>query len=445
MISKIEKNKKAFIYWCIFLFILTMHHLAIKIYYGDDYTYFSKVLLDNSLTEWLYQRYEGWSSRLIVEAMLVFFAQNIFIWKLANILVSLLLAYSLYKLSHGVSLFATLALILSYPLIEMGEAGWIATFLNYYWPLAFGLHSLIVLDKLTRGEDVKWWEIIFSFITALIGVNVEQYCVIHLALLLLVTASLSVRKMFRKIWIVIGHYLIGCSSLLFILSTPGNKVRESSEVASWMKDFYEKTVVDKFVDGFERTGSILLSSSNIIFLVFATFLFACIWKRTENIRYRIIGGFPMIVALSVSFGQINSNGFFIDLVKMIPSNTGVTAQSWIKISCYLPFTIYSLIVGSIIMSFFVLFDEFYKAFECSFIFCTAIVSCIVMGFSPTLFASGERTMIFCYFLLIVLVLKMLEYSGSLFSDKEIMLGKTIMSVVCILIVLNNIVCAGNRI
>ncbi len=444
MHDKTEKKKKLFIYGGIFLAVQILYNLAFRTYFGDDYFSFSKVLANNNLMEWLKNRYEVWSSRVVIEAILVFFSQNVFIWKLVNILVSLLLAYSLYRLSHGVSLFAVFALVLTYPVFDMGSAGWIATFLNYYWPLTFGLYSLIILDKLAREEEIRWWEIILSFAAACVGTNVEQYCAAHIAILILFTIRLILSKKYHGIWMLLCHYFIAFSSLLFIILAPGNEIRKSQETASWMKDFCEKTAIDKLVDGFERTFSVILSSSNILFLIFAVLLFACVWKKTNTASYRIIGGFPLVVALSISFGKVNTNGFLEDLVNHVSLNSGVTAQNWVWLSSYLPLTLYGLVTASIIMAFFVLFDEMSKAVECSFIFFTAIGTGIVMGFSPTMFISDKRTMVFFYFLLIVLILKLLEYSGRLFSEKEIVLGKSIMSAVGFMVVLNNIVSIGRR-
>lgn len=443
MRDKIRNNRNVFIYGSAFLLVLILYHVSVKAYFGDDYQYFSKVLSDYGLIEWLKIRYTEWSSRVIIEAMLVWFSQHIFLWKLTNILVGLLLAYSLYKLSHGISLFTVVALIVSYPLTDMASAGWIATFMNYWWPLAFGLYSLVVLDKLTRGEAIRWWEVVCSFIAALIGTNVEQYCVVHLAMLALFTIRLIQSRSLHKIWLLIGHYVISISSLIFILTAPGNSARKSSETITWMKDFYEKTIIDRFVDGVEKTMSTLLTSSDIIFLIFVFFLFACVWRKTKNNIYRIIGAFPLGLQLTVSFGKTDSNGFIRELVQLVISNTGVTARNWIKLSSYLPLFLYGFLISGIIMAFFVLLDDFYKAFECSFIFCIAIISGVIMGFSPTLFASVERTYIFCYFLLILLVLKLLEYSENVFSDKEKSAGRNIMAIVSLMIALNNIVQAGN--
>lgn len=440
-----QNRRKELIYWGIFSVVVILYHLSIKAYFGDDFTSFSKILSQMSLKDWIYQRYNGWSSRIIIEVLLVIFARNIFLWKIANILISVLLAYSLYRLSHKVSLSAVLALTLSYPIIDMASAGWIATFMNYYWPLSFGLYSLTALDKSVRGERVKWWEIVFSYSAAIIGVNVEQYCAIHFAMLLLYTAGLVAKKRRRGATLFMGHYLITCFSLLFIFTTPGNTVRKSAEVVTWMKDFYEKTVLDKLLDGLGNTMSILLSSSNILFAVFTIVLFACIWKKTQNSKYRIIGGLPLIVVLLVSFGKININGFFDHFVNLITSNIGVSASNWIKVSAYLSIWVYGLIILCIVLSFVILFDEIRKIIECSFVFCIAIASYVVMGFSPTLFASGRRPMIFCYFLLIFLTLRLLEYAGNLFSDREIAWGRNIIWGLCIIAALNNVASAGNMI
>lgn len=445
MIKSNKINQKVFfVYSLIFVGVLITYHFAIKIYGGDDINIFSSALNNINLLDFLQIRYNTWSSRTVIEALCVLFVKNIFFWKITNIAIFCLLAYSLYELSHKSSLYGVYILLLLYPLTEMASAGWIATMMNYLWPLSFGFYSLIIINRLSNKLNVYWYEIFLSYLALMIGISNEQYCVVHLAMLIIYSILFILNKCSHKyLWIYAGHYIITIANLIYILICPGNHRRNAEEVSNWMKDFYEKSIFDKLIDGFESTISTLLSSSNILFLIFSIFICICIWKKSKTQIIRIIGGIPMTITLFISLGNINSNGYFSSAVSLIKNNSGVTAENWMKFSNYIPIVLYVCIMGCIIISFFFIFDNFIQCLECSFFFILAIASRVILGFSPTLFASNHRTFLFCYGLLILIMLKMYASICSIFSKKELQSGKYAITFLTIMIILNNIVSASN--
>lgn len=439
-----RNNRKKLLYCIFFVAAQILLYLAIKIYRGDDVNSYIKVWNNyGSLSNFLISRYQRWSSRIVIDALTVYFVQNVFLWKVTSIAVSGILAYSLYELSDKESLFGVFAIILLYPLKDMSSAGWIATMLNYYWPLSFGFYSLVVIHKLVREREICWGEILLSFGALLIGISSEQYCAVHLALLVIYTAyAICNRCINKSFWIIIGHYFITAANLLFIVTCPGNYVRKASEVRSWMRNYYEKTLMDQLIDGFETTFSVLLSSNNIIFLIFAAMVFICVWKKREEFLYRLIAGIPLTGIIIISFRNIDANGFFSSIASRITSNTGVTATNWHLIGNYLPLVLYVTVAVCIVASFFILFDELGKCLECAFLFIVAIVSRVIMGVSPTLFASGNRTFMFCYGLIMLMMLRIYAYEKEGFSEREIKAGKYTAIFLCVYVVMNSVVAAG---
>lgn len=432
-----DRNRKKFICCVLFIFVILMYHLSIKSYYGDD-LWFAKILEDRSLADWLKSRYEVWSSRIVVEAMLPFMTQHILIWKLFNILSYIVLAYSMYKLTDKKSLYIVFALILVYPLADMGSAGWVATYMNYYWPLAFGLYFLVVPYKIVIGEKVHWWEVILGLLSGIIGANVEQSCAVMLALLVWMTVKLIMSKGLKSVRYFIVHYVVVIGELLFILTAPGNVSRKKLETISWMQDFVKKNPIDKFIDGFESTMSSLITTENLIFIIFTAAIFVCLYKKTDSYLYRIIGGLPFCLVIVCMFGNNGGVSYFNHAVDLFKTDSGVTAENWIFFSAYVPLIVYGLMITVILMSFFVIYDDFVKACESCYIFLVAIASRIVIGFSPTLFISGGRTFLFCYVLISMLIVKLFGYNRIQFSEKELKIIKIIMTFVCIVMVINNI-------
>ena len=223
-------KNRAFLYTLIFAAIIILYHVSFNVYNGDDMM-FANALKEDSLFEYLNIRYETWSSRTVVEGLLALLAPHIWLWKALNAGVYALLAYSLYKLTNKASLLGVYIFILIYPITYMGSAGWVATMLNYLWPVAFGMYSLVALNKLARNETVRWWEIALSFFAMLIGTSTEQYCAAHFALLVIYAVYIYIKNNSRKALLMpVCQIAVTAANLVYILTCPGNAYRTTVEV-----------------------------------------------------------------------------------------------------------------------------------------------------------------------------------------------------------------------
>ena len=130
---------------------ILFHMFWLKLGGGDDY-YFMTCLDDTSFGAFMVKRWYGWSSRLVIEGVLVLVLQQpIWVWKVLDILVSVLIAWLLCGFfcsgygKHGsgssiqtdkntlsgtrtavplTSLILFLCLLLSYDFTEMDSAGY---------------------------------------------------------------------------------------------------------------------------------------------------------------------------------------------------------------------------------------------------------------------------------------------------------------------------------
>ena len=74
---------------------ILFHMFWLKLGGGDDY-YFMTCLDDTSFGAFMVKRWYGWSSRLVIEGVLVLVLQQpIWVWKVLDILVSVLIAWLL--------------------------------------------------------------------------------------------------------------------------------------------------------------------------------------------------------------------------------------------------------------------------------------------------------------------------------------------------------------
>lgn len=136
-------------------------HVVLSTNVGDDMVYF-KTLLDgnSSLGEILAHRYETWSSRMMIEAVLIPLVHCPLLWKILDIVIFTSLPVLLCGLLGvtGRGRWFVTGLVLLYPFADMASAGWIATTTNYLWPLWGVLVIGMVLKQLRCGRKVPVWE-----------------------------------------------------------------------------------------------------------------------------------------------------------------------------------------------------------------------------------------------------------------------------------------------
>ena len=149
MLEKIKKySKSIYIPFIVLGIVIAILHFQITKIYDD--LIFSAVLDDGTkIFEYLSSRYNGWTSRLVIEFFLVVLSNentSLVIWKIIDILMFELLAYSTYKIfikdvkDNNKKLCLTWILILAilaFPYTLLCEAGYIATTTNYLWVLTF--------------------------------------------------------------------------------------------------------------------------------------------------------------------------------------------------------------------------------------------------------------------------------------------------------------------
>lgn len=133
-------------------------HVILSTNVGDDMVYF-KTLLDgnSSLGEILAHRYETWSSRMVIEAVLIPLVHCPLLWKILDIVIFTSLPVLLCGLL-GVTGARTLVCNrtgAALSVCDVASAGWIATTTNYLWPLWGVLVIGMVLKQLRAAEKCR--------------------------------------------------------------------------------------------------------------------------------------------------------------------------------------------------------------------------------------------------------------------------------------------------
>ena len=120
--------------------ILLLAHALIRADFGDDLAY-KNILANQTLFDFLRERYHTWSSRVLIEAvMLLFVTGNVWWWKLADSLMIVLLLWIVSELFGGESgqekmraQILMFCMIWIVPFFSLSSAGWVTTTINYHY------------------------------------------------------------------------------------------------------------------------------------------------------------------------------------------------------------------------------------------------------------------------------------------------------------------------
>lgn len=360
---------------------------------GDD-VWFAIINEEKSLFTFIFERYQIWTSRIIIETILVLFAKYlpIFIYKICNLGMFYLLVYSISKListnksenMRETNIYISIFIFLI-PFSLYFEAGWIATSTNYLWVAATGIYSILLLKRIICNEKTSTFQKIIHFLCLIYACNQEQ-----MAGILFIIYSIGIIYLIKnkkiKLNVIITYLIIICS-IIFILTCPGNAIRKQKEEETWYNGFSELSLIEKAINGINSMMDYTVKDGRVIFYIFEVLLWFNIYLRANKNIPKIIGIIPLVLTI---FFKYFCRIFEDELINSYLLQIG-------------SFIVYCLILIFIEISILILFDKNkQKQFLASLIYFCGFISRFIMMFSPTVFESGERTSLFFYISLIIL-------------------------------------------
>ena len=374
----------------------------------DDAVYADVLSRYGSLYAFLSERVETWSSRLFGDAFSVLLAPQPVLWRICNALIGaglFVCAGLVCAEKQSAALFSVLAFLLSFLLMIpphiLSGAGWITTTVNYLWPFAFGLFALLPLSRLFRKERCSAALHVFAAISLLIAANTEQFAV----MLLLFYAAAGFYLLSQKNlppWFFL-HIAILCLSLLFILLVPGNRVRIARETLSHMPYFAELSVGEKLFSGLLTLLHALFGGAEQYAYVTLVLLLSYALLAVKRRRPRRVIVFLFIAPLLLSAEQLlyflwrngswNSGLRFLGALWQNYELPGYGGTEGAPLLFQLCFSLLLLLL-TLAAPLLVYGRSFLSAVHLT-VLCAGLLSVLMLGFSPTIYASAGRILFPC--------------------------------------------------
>lgn len=401
-----KKNRiiKAVVYLTVFLLILYLECTFITKKWDDLWFAALWDQGDFNLFNYIVFRFNKWSSRVFIESTLIPVARApLYVFNICNALFVVLMVWDLYQLTRSNPLDPELnalqllvcacSIFLFYPLISMSEAGWIATCLNYLWPGACLLYCLVMVRKQAFGGKIAGWQIVLFVLAGLFGTNTEQTmviatCVVAIYAIYQYRQNPDNLKKMTLLWILIGIAILQWA--LFVLS-PGNRNRSANEVETWFPAFADFSLLQKVDIGITTTIGTFFTLDYHLTLLFTLMIFLSYQLSEENIVDRVLSLIPFVVSV-YTFTILTNQAAHASFDQFFSAREGIifTAQafSW---KVYVLYLIYCAFFALI---FYLLIKRFHfspVSWTMGIALLLGLASKAMLGFSPTVWASGSRT------------------------------------------------------
>lgn len=395
----------------IFFLLFFVYHFFTPLGTGDD-LYFQKAFSD-SFPVWITQRYQLWTSRILIETVLSIMLQlPHFFWCLLDSVLFTSVAYSISKIFgfqdklyyNWIICF----LLMIYPFSILGSAGWYATTINYLWPLSFGLIALLPIKKVLSREPIPFYMYPIFSLSLLFACNFEQMCCIIFCFYFIFLIYYYWRyKKINRFWMFL--LILSLISLIFILSCPGNYTRSIAEINTWYPSYANFGLLGKSYLGFVTMFIGLIKNPNLLFYILCFLLFFSV-KSSRHILI-INAKIPFILLILFHLLVDLTAKFFPYLINLFSKFSLVLApMDYIGVNLTtVGAAILSLVLFvSILISIYYSFSDRKRSVLNCLVFLAGVASRFIIGFSPTIYASGERVSLFLNIAFIILIIHLLN-------------------------------------
>ncbi|MFI3168945.1 MAG: DUF6056 family protein [Faecalibacterium sp.] len=394
-------------YLALFCIMLGLH-LQFTLGTGDDPM--NKELLQNyNLFLRLAEMYQIWSARQLVDAvMYLFSALPYWVWRVVNPIVLTLCTYFAARLLQierkPTFAWSLVGLVLCYQWANLTSAGWVCTTLGFLWPLTAGLYAMQPYVNLLRGQATPKWQYIVSFVLFLYAVNMEQFMVVVFILLLVLVVGLRIAK--RKIHWYLPAQLAMCGvALLYFATCPGVTARMLNEMATSFIDFQMRTLLQKIELGLSNGFAHLMYQTNYLFFLLCLLVFLCIWRQYQSKLYRLMAAVPLAFVTVLGLFSAQSCALFPKLTffqHALTSTGMITVANAGTPKRYIAFLLLCVLFSLCIVNIYLAFGHSIDAIVGVSLLCAGFSSHAMMGFSTSIWSSGDRTAFFCSMSLIAI-------------------------------------------
>lgn len=353
---------------------------------ADD-VYFLTALDDKTLLEFLRERYMGWSGRVLLEGITVITIRYAWLFKTGITLTFILMCYQVYRLSlrdtlaplAGVLLVAGIVLMMPASVSQWG-GWWVTGFYNYLLPTALGLFAFRILCE--KHEHGKLYQAL-ALVSAVVACQQEQVAIALLAAILTLAICRAVRR--ERIGaegIVLAGGLVSAAVLF---AAPGSHVRLAAET-SWLLDFTHMNLLEKLALGLDRVNAHANDADNGTFLLALLTTVALLCAKREHWQLKGVA----VVVLGVGIASLLWTAAGLSLTTKLTFSGQILPAHWRGVNVFIALAKTMMLYGTLAVCAVYFAERWQEWVALVGALALSFGMIMVLGFSPTVYASGAR-------------------------------------------------------
>lgn len=426
----VRKNRELILVTIVLGVLLLFLNFSLPVFMHDDLSYLERVNRIGYMSA-TRAHYFKWSSRIIIEFVLMFLSQHFMLWKILNsammFLAVIIICKYVFDEIDVKSLLLTFGVYCLIPFAVMSEAGWIATSLNYLWVATFALCAFYPFYQRIKKQKINLLLFLLSILSLFFAANQEQVNLCFFVLTLLVSGYLWITDRYDYKLLILT--IISALNLIFTLTTPGNYFRIIKETKRWFPAYKNLGIVNKLDMGIASFGKSFFFNFNPQYFVLFLLVAIVGYVQIKSDYIKLFSFLPLIFNLVVLLGKVVPVGF-------IYANGGPDTPIWstakldarfsqtgTHLSLHYPGTwgitlIIILLLLSMCVSLFEIFQKNDFGLLAVVLMLMAFFSRVMIGFSPTVWASGHRTFYVIFIVTVILTLKLYRQSERIFAPSK---------------------------
>lgn len=374
--------------------------MQMKAWTGDEFQY-ADLLNQMSLLEVGKKYYQTWSSRVILD-MLAAFTHHypLVFFKVANTIVvvlevlGILLLFRDYsvKTQCFVSFFTAI-----FDYMCFYDCGFSITSAYYIWPAMVMLYAMVLCDryselqtKLHRGIAIA-----LEIIMTLFATNMEQYLVLLLGIQMFYFVCGIHEKKFNLC--VISGLAASVGSAIFTFTAPGKAMRIIVETERSFPEYSMLSFLQKVNMGFTTTMKECVMSGNASCVVMTCMLAYVGYRVLDDSYEKVLAFIPAMISCTYGplYSLISSMFPYFYTTKEVGVYGVSDMTNFDQIRTWTPLFIMALFCISLLLALWLVFRKSDQKGIYHYwiipLWILGLMSRVAMGFSPTIYSSGNRT------------------------------------------------------
>lgn len=391
---------KAVIYGFFTLFML-LQHLWLPMC-GDD-AYLLPLVGARSIPEHFVELFH-YNGKIFTDfSAFLFYHLPYVVWKVFNtgiFLAMALLLTQLFTQKTTADVLAVCALVAIFPLGYLGTAGYIATCANYLYPLCGLLFIAWQLQRLLQQKEHWAWQFLSLPVMAYVLNQDQAACILVGGLLLsLIACFLQRRSKYAAGWIA-GYFLVALAGYIILFCLPGhiNRMTDTLEMELYLPEYANWSLWKKLYHGYTSTvANVFFHHSTMTVLLFFVLFLLC--QKRGNILSRILSALPLGGFLCL---KLLGKEALVDFPANMPELYAISSPAGL-----IGFVFCTLCLVCLVISLCGCVRQENRYLLLGLLILGA-GSRLLMGMSPTLYASSYRTFTYLLFSLIACCLVLLR-------------------------------------